>query len=364
VYNLSVDGTEATLQSGGNYMYSDKRLFSSLFLIQLLSSFLVLAGHYTADVDDYIQWTFWENAVNQISRYGTVFLAIITGFFTAHSLHGKKASGKQFFKGKLKYIYIPFLLSGILYFVILRESVPVHRSDWLDIFTGKTAGHLYFIFMLCQYYVFAYLCRRIITKRNIAFFGLLFLVVQYMYINVFAQNLFGLGVRHFLPTWIFTIYLGHFLYWYRSFIFTSLERHKGVLIGLLALSVLCMIYFVFSSKLYTANHLTFVLATFVLLVAGASVLHYVVDRIHLRFQKGLTFYIYLLHPAFIVLANRFMNGNFTIEWIFHNKLVSAMYLLGIYGATFIASIVCAVIINQGFAWLSGSHKQKRVAKST
>lgn len=340
-------------------MYSDKRLFSSLFFVQLLSSFLVLAGHYTADVDDFIQWTFWETALNQISRYGTVFLAIITGFFTAHSLNGKSVSGKRFFKGKMKYIYIPFLLSSILYFFILRKDIPLQVADWKDVLTGQTAGHLYFIFMLCQYYVFAYAFRRLLTKRTVAFFSVFFLVIQYAYINIVAHGWLGLGVRHFLPTWIFTIYLGHLLYWYRETIFTFLERQKTILVGLLALSGLSMIYFILSSKLYTANHLTFVLATFVLLVSGAALLHYVIDALHLRFQKGLTFYIYLLHPAFIVYGNRIMNENFTIEWIFHNKLASTLYLLAIYVATFAASLLCALIINRGFDWLTSDQKRKQ-----
>lgn len=338
-------------------MYSDKRLFSSLFFVQIVSSFLVLAGHYTADVDDYIQWTFWETALNQISRYGTVLLAIITGFFTAHSLSGRRVLGKRFFKGKLKYIYIPFLLSSLLYFVILRESVPVQLNDWKDIFTGQTAGHLYFIFMLCQYYVFVYICRRIITKRTIVFFGLFFFAIQYGYINIVAQGIGGLGVRHFLPTWIFTIYLGHMLYWYRASIFKFLERNQLILVGLLALSGLSMVFFVLSSKLYTANHLTFVLATFMTLVSSATFLNYIMDALSLRFQKGLTFYIYLLHPAFIVYANRFMSSNFSLESIFHNKFVSLLYLFGIYGATFIASLFLVMLVNQGFRWLTSEQKQ-------
>ncbi|MBN6185736.1 acyltransferase [Aneurinibacillus sp. BA2021] len=338
-------------------MYSDKRLFSSLFFVQLVSSFLVVAGHYTADVDDYIQWTFWETALNQISRYGTVLLAIITGFFTAHSLSGKKLSGTRFFKGKMKYIYLPFFFSSLMYFFILRESVPVQFSDWKDVFTGQTAGHLYFIFMLCQYYVFVYVCRRIITKRTIAFFGLLFLVIQYAYINIVAEGVGGLGVRHFLPTWIFTIYLGHILYWYRAVIFKFLERNQLILVALSMLSVVSMVFFVLSSKLYTANHLTFVLATFILLVSCATFLNYVIDALSLRFQKGLTFYIYLLHPAFIVYANRFMSSNFSIDQIFHNKLTSLMYLLSIYGATLLTSLFLVLLVNRGFSWLASEQKQ-------
>lgn len=157
--------------------------------------------------------------------------------------------------------------------------------------------------------------------------------------------------------------MGHLLYWYRKAIFTFLERQKAILVGLLALSGLSMVYFVLSSKLYTANHLTFVLATFMLLVSGATLLHYVIDALHLRFQKGLTFYIYLLHPAFIVYGNRIMNDNFAIDWIFHNKLASALYLLAIYGATFAASLLCALIVNRGFGWLSNDQKRKQASNN-
>ncbi|AMA73419.1 acyltransferase [Aneurinibacillus thermoaerophilus] len=343
-------------------MYSDKRLFSSLFLMQLLSSFLVLAGHYTADVDDYIEWTFWETTLNQISRYGTVILAIITGFFTAHSLDGKKFSGTRFFKGKLKYIYFPFLFASVLYFIIMKKGIPTNEKDWQDVLTGQTAGHLYFIFMLCQYYVFAYLFRRLIMKKNILLVITLFFVIQYMYIHIIAHGWFGLGIRHFLPTWIFTLYLGHLLYWYRKPMFMFMEKHKIVLIGLLVLSGFTMYFFVMSSKLYTANHLIFVLATFALLVSSAAILHYIVDALHLRFQKGLTFYIYLLHPAFIIYANKFMETNFTIEWIFHHKAISALYMLSIYAVTFAVSAICAQLVNRGFSWLT-SQKQKKATNA-
>jgi hypothetical protein len=328
-------------------MYTDKKVFSSLFLIQLFASFLVLAGHYTADVDDYIEWTFWEEALNQISRYGTVLLTIITGFFTAHSLSGKKARGKQFFSGKITYIYIPFLISSILYFLILKNRFPQTLQDIKEIFLGDAAGHLYFIFMICQYYVFAYFCRRFITKKNIFFVCLLFLGIQYTYINIVGHGWFGVGVRHFLPTWIFTIYLGHFLYWYRIEFFRFIEKHWMVPFGLIGLSGLSMGYFVVSPKLYTANHLIFVFATFILLLASVTVCNYVVDRLYLRFQKGLTFYIYLFHPVFIIFFNRFMKANFSLEWILHNKGMSALYLVSIYAATFLFSWFCMKIMKKG-----------------
>jgi hypothetical protein len=344
-------------------MYTDRKVFSSLFLIQIFASFLVLAGHYTADVDDYIQWTFWEEALNQMSRYGTVLLTIITGFFTAHSLNSKRFEGKRFFFGKIKYIYIPFISSSILYFLILKSRLPYTFQDIKGIFLGDAAGHLYFIFMICQYYVFAYVCRRYITKKNILFICALFLGIQYVYINIVQHGWLGVGVRHFLPTWIFTLYLGHFLYLYRTEIFRFIEKRGIVLIGLVCWSILSTVYFVLSPKLYTANHLTFVFASFVLLLATATVLNFIVDRLQLRFQKGLTFYIYLFHPMVIIYFNRFIKANFDLEWILHNKGMSVLYLVSIYGATFLISLLCTKVMSKGVTIFVNRQQQHEVMEA-
>ncbi|WP_019121504.1 acyltransferase family protein [Brevibacillus massiliensis] len=345
-------------------MYTDKRLFSSLFLLQLFSSFLVLAGHYTADVSGYIQWSFWEDALNQISRYGTVLLTMITGFFTAHSLTGKKASGKKYFSGKFTYVYLPFLFSSILYFFVMQKGVPATLEDVKNIFFGNTAGHLYFIFMICQYYVFAFAFRRFITKNNIFLVCLLFFVLQYLFINVVAHGWMGLGIRHFLPTWIFTLYLGHLLYWYRQNIFLYMEKHRLVLFTLAGLALLGAIYFVLSPKLYTANHLVFVIASFLLLLSGAAILNRVVDYIHPPFKKGLTFHIYLLHPLFIIIGDKVVQSFYRLETVFFHRSLSVLYMFAIYIATYVVSLLCVKAMEKALGALRAGREQRRLLKQT
>lgn len=318
-------------------MTSDKNLFKALFLVQVVASFLVFMGHYTASAMTHVTPTLWETSLRHMSGYGTALLATITGFFTAHSFEGKKVSGPKFFKGKFFVIYLPFLIFGVVFHYILLGGIPTKTHHFLNIFLGKTGQHLYFIFMLCQYYVFAYLFRNVITKKTGFYFLGLFFVIQFLFTSLII-NWYGMGIRHFLLTWIFTIYLGHLLYWHREKVFSWILEKKQVAYGLLTISAASMVYFTFSEKLYTANHLRFVISSFIILLTGVTFLLPVLDLFKkLQFRKGLTFYIYLSHPFFIVFTNNHLIRKYGYLWILDNKLLFVVYMLIIYMMTFIFS---------------------------
>lgn len=317
-------------------MVTDKKLFLSLFVFQVFSAFLVVSGHYTADVDASLA-TNWDLDLNQISRYGTVLLAMITGFFTAHSFQVKKVTGIKFFSGKIKYIFIPFLVAGVLYNRILLGHFPHSGNEFLNILLGKTGDHLYFVFMLLQYYIFAYLLRNVITKKNIVSFLVVFLGIQYTFIKV-DHSFFGLGIRHFLPTWIFTIYLGHTLYLYRGAILDLMEKKKWVWFLLCLIGGGSALYFVRDPKLYTANQVSFVISTFVILLARILLINQFAERLPIRFRKGLTFYIYLFHSALIIFFNQVFIEKLDFDWLFSNKWCSFFYLATIFLVTLFISI--------------------------
>ncbi|HWI54213.1 MAG TPA: acyltransferase family protein [Desulfobacteria bacterium] len=318
-------------------MTSDKNLFKALFLVQLFGSFLVFVGHYTASASTHITPTLLETSLRHLSGYGTALLATITGFFTALSFEGKKVSGPQFFKGKFFIIYLPFLISGVVFHWALNGGLPSNMSDIANIFLGKTGAHLYFIFMLCQYYIFAYIFKNVITKKTSFYFLGLFFVIQFFFTKL-TLNWYNMGVRHFLLTWIFTIYLGHLLYWYREKVLSWLLGNKLAAYILLAVSVTSMGYFTFSDKLYTANHLIFVFSSFTILLTGITFLLPNLGYFKkLQFRKGLTFYIYLTHPFFILYANNYMIRKLGFLWILENKAFFVVYLFAIYVVTFLFS---------------------------
>lgn len=338
-------------------MISDKHLSKALFLIQIFASFLVFMGHYTASASTFITPTLWETSLRHFSGYGTVLLAIMTGFFTALSFEGKKVSAAKFFKGKFFFIYIPFLFFGVVFHYALHGGLPTYTYHFVNIFFGKTGQHLYFIFMLCQYYIFAYLFRNLITQKSSKYFLILFMIIQFFFTKTII-NWHDMGVRHFLLTWIFTIYLGHLLYWYRKELVSWILEKKLVTYSLLTVSMTSMVYFTFSEKLYTANHLIFVFSSFFVLLTAIRFLLPILHRFEkLRFRKGLTFYIYLSHPFFIIYANNYMIKKFGLLSILENKGLFIVYMFAIYLMTFLFSYIWTGFL-QKQATLGKQSKQK------
>lgn len=313
-------------------------------MIQVLAAFLVTAGHYTAGLGSFTTITEWETALNHISRFGTVILAILTGFFTAHSFQHKKATAFSFFKGKFLYIFLPFIAAGFLYHSVLTPTYfPTTFIEFLKIAVGRTGGHLYFIFMIMQYYIFAFIFRRWITQRNIWLFLILFIGIQYAFID---YNLYwrGFGVRFFLPTWIFTIYLGHLFYMHRHAIISFMQKQRVLRYILMLISLGGIAFFALSEKLYTANHIRFVLFTALLIIALVLIFLQIVKRFSLPFAKGLTFYIYLLHPYLIIKSNNLLMRDWNLNWILDYKILSFLYLGLIFLITYLLSWLIAKII--------------------
>jgi len=341
----------------------DKTLNKSLFLIQLIASLLVVLGHYTATVFDYRGHTAWLDMLNQLSRYGTVLLAIITGFFTARTFEHKNPTAWGFFSGKIKYIFIPFLLSGFLYHYLLFYEIPTSMEAFTNIWLGKTGGHLYFVFMLCQYYLIAYLLRNLINRKNLLFLIWIFIAIQYTYIHYIhpfivshTHGFLGLSTRHLFPAWIFTFYAGHLIYWYRDGIIALIKKRNALLILLTTFSILSMAYFVLSSTMYSAVHLIFVFASIVSLLVAAVFFLETEKFIKITFRKGFTFYIYLLHSAVIIILNRILVWKLGFTWIFQNKWYIAAYFIVIYLTTLFLSIGIVKIIQR----LESIGRRKRI----
>lgn len=306
-----------------------------------------------------------EYGIEQSSfqQWLTVILAMLTGFFTAHSFYGKNTTALAFFKGKILFIFLPFIVAGFIYHSVLSTTVfPSTWTDILNIVVGKTGGHLYFIFMIMQYYLFAYLLRNTINKNNIWLFLIIFLIIQYAFITYnFYWN--GFGVRFFLPTWIFTIYLGHLLYMYRHEMISLIRRHRIWLVVLTLISISGTLFFALSEKLYTANHLRFVLFTAILIVTLVLLLLPIVKRFSLPFSKGLTYYIYLLHPYMIIQMNKLFMQRWNLSWILDYKLLSLLYLGFIFAIVYCLSWGIAKLIGFVAAPSAASQQSKNVSAS-
>lgn len=110
--------------------------------------------------------------LNQFFRFGSPIFMMISGlviFYNYRSRDGFDAP--RFFKKKITYILIPYLIWSITYFLydvfyfdlqITREMLLKLRTD---IFTGGAYSHLYFIFLIFQFYLLVPLLLRFLPQQ-------------------------------------------------------------------------------------------------------------------------------------------------------------------------------------------------------
>ena len=107
--------------------------------------------------------------INQFFRFGTPVFMMISGFVLFYNYRTpSEFSPAKFYKKKVTYLIIPYVIWSIGYFFFKRYiyNLPIepHWQSILiqDILLGNTFSHLYFIFLIVQFYlIFPILIRTI-----------------------------------------------------------------------------------------------------------------------------------------------------------------------------------------------------------
>ncbi len=109
--------------------------------------------------------------LNQFFRFGSPIFMMVSGlvlFYNYRSLDEFDIS--RFYKKKVKFILIPYTLWSIIYFLYdsYVYSLPIDKQSLLtlgrDILLGESFAHLYFIFLIFQFYIVLPLLIRYLTK--------------------------------------------------------------------------------------------------------------------------------------------------------------------------------------------------------
>ena len=157
----------------------------------------------------------------------------------------------------------------------------------------------------------------------------------------------GLTTRHMLPSWIFTLYMGHVLFWYRESILSFLRNNRSILTLMTGVSTAAALFFVVSNKLYVAVHLTFVFATLLSFLVLMVFFLERVDRLHIKFRKGLTYFIFLFHSAFLIMFKDYLFAKYgEVAWLFENTWYSLLYLLLIIGCSCLLALMLVWLVNK------------------
>lgn len=103
------------------------------------------------------------NFLNIFSKVGTTTFIFLSSFVLFYNYYHRPFRGRdlaRFFKNRLMYILVPYLLFSVIFFTVAwyhRGGEPnlaaMLESFWPKLATGKSYTHLYFIFINIQFYL-------------------------------------------------------------------------------------------------------------------------------------------------------------------------------------------------------------------
>ena len=147
-----------------NALREPKRI-PELQLVRALAILCVLAVHASASATIAMQdsgYYGFYNFINIFTKVGTPTFIFLSSFVLFHSYYRRTLDGKligSFYKKRLLYILVPYVLFSAIYFVIGRFNAKqgLFDAEALATFcnkliTGKAYSHLYFIFISIQFY--------------------------------------------------------------------------------------------------------------------------------------------------------------------------------------------------------------------
>lgn len=106
---------------------------------------------------------YFYNLINTVMRFGTPTFILLSSFVLFYSYFNKPLNGKLlagFYKKRLLYILIPYVVFSAVYFAYVREisNLPLLSSEAVSEFLrklmmGEAYSHLYFVFISIQFYL-------------------------------------------------------------------------------------------------------------------------------------------------------------------------------------------------------------------
>ncbi|HEY2492650.1 MAG TPA: acyltransferase [Paenibacillus sp.] len=333
-----------------------KEKIPELQLVRAMAIMGVLCVHSTSDAVSAMTgsgYFFIYNFFNIFMKLGTptfIFLSSFVLFYNYYSRPLTKSLITGFFKKRLLYIIIPYLLFSVFYFAIVqylyypdRSFVDTMTTFGMKLITGKAYTHLYFVFISIQFYflfplvLWLFKSRPAISKWAIPI-GLTiqwaFVLINKYYLTTPVPNK-GSWSLSYASYFFLGAFIGIYYPKLKVWIMMNRENANPARIGIWL--VLWLVWLVagishvyiwyqtrlngvqYNSTLYELlwNVHTYTFALVSLQVAhiiyykGSSLLVRPMERL-----GALSFGIYLIHPFFLLIYRRFPPVTGT-AWLIH-----------------------------------------------
>ncbi|WP_214627240.1 acyltransferase [Paenibacillus agaridevorans] len=137
-----------------------------LQLVRALAILGVLTVHASATATITMKesaYYYFYNLINTVMRFGTPTFILLSSFVLFYSYYSRPLNGKLiagFYKKRLLYILIPYVVFSAIYFAYVKDltGVPIWSLESLGEFMskllmGEVYAHLYFVFISIQFYL-------------------------------------------------------------------------------------------------------------------------------------------------------------------------------------------------------------------
>ncbi|WAA09079.1 acyltransferase [Fervidibacillus albus] len=334
---------------------------NEVYVVRAIAILGVLAVHSTSSVvtelgHDSKFWIFY-NFVNIFMKFGTPTFIMLSSFVLFYNYSNRKIDQqllRRFYKNRLLYILIPYLIFSIFYYsltVFLYYDYSLQEffnKFTIKLLTGKAYTHLYFVFISIQFYILFPILLWVFQKwkwisKNAIWIGL---VIQWAFVlyNHYILNfpLTGSISLSYMSYYFLGGFLGIYYDKVKDWLIFNNRRILSISIWIVWLiagfSHVYLWYWTRTTGLYTdAKLYTFLwnihtLASSIVLMQMAYWIYakWSPKIVNILIQLGIvSFGVYLIHP-FILLVYR--NGiNVSTSVLYH------LYVIGGFLAVLIIS---------------------------
>lgn len=314
------------------------------------------------------------NFINIFMKIGTPVFLFLSSFVLFYSYYSRPLNKKlisNFYKKRLQYILVPYVLFSLIYFIILHFMYYQDRSlaETLErfivkLFTGKAYTHLYFIFISVQFYLifplFLWLFKR---KPNLAKWAVpVGFLLQYTFMMLNKYYIItdrpASWALHYMSYFMLGAFLG--IYYPKVKTWFQIQK-KNVTVSRLACwmmlwaiwlsASLVHVYIVHTARLYGEKydpllyHFLWNIQTITAGIMGIQIAYILLRHAWPWFTRFMTrlgelsFGIYLIHPLFLLIYREFPpNTGFS-------PLIHLWYLGGFVFAFVASWVVVSLTVN-------------------
>lgn len=158
-----------------------RKTIQEIYLVRTLAILGVLMVHSTSQVtvdlhSDSGLYPIY-NFLNIFFKFGTPTFIFLSAFVLFYSYLDRDLTYplmKRFYKNRLKFILIPYVIFSAFYFFTLAIHFNYYGNDYAEMFsnffnrlaTGKAYAHLYFVFISIQFYILFPLLLWVMQKKR------------------------------------------------------------------------------------------------------------------------------------------------------------------------------------------------------